>query len=401
MKFLVKVLVSLFLSIAVGLVLGQEGARFADIWIAPVGKIFLNLLQMMIIPMVFCSLVVGVSSLDNVAKLGRIGCKTVGLYMLTTFLAMGIGIVLGYVFEPGVGLNIPSVSQQVAVNTKELPSLGSVLIDIFPSNPIKAMFDANMMQIIIFSLTVGIGVVLVGEKVALVKHFFEQAAEVSFKAVGGIVKLTPIGVFGLVVPVVAQNGTAIFMSLFKLIVLFYVAVVLHVLVVYGGFLTIFRINVFKYLKNVLPAAVMAFSVRSSGVTLPVTLKCCRGMNISEVVSSFVLPLGATINMDGTAIYEGMCTLFVAQVYGVDLSFGQYLLLIFSGTLASIGTATVPSASFIMLTMVLTAVGLPLEGTALIAGIDCIIDMPRTMTNTVGDTVVCGVVAKSEGETLKI
>lgn len=213
--------------------------------------------------------------------------------------------------------------------------------------------------------------------------------------------LAPIGVFGLITPVIAKNGPAVLMPLIKIVLAVYLACAVHAIVVYGGMLTVAGLNPIKYLKNVLPASLLAFTSCSSGGTLPVTLECCRKMNISKAVSSFVLPLGATINMDGTAAYQGVCALFVAQIYGIDLSMSQYAVIIITGTLASIGTAGVPGAGFIMLTLVLTALGLPLEGSALVAGIDRILDMPRTSVNVTGDAVVTGLVAKSEGETLEV
>lgn len=400
MKFLIRVLSALALGIGVGFFLGSDGADFANSYFAPLGKIYLNLLKMMIMPMVFTSLVAGVCSLDNLKKLGRIGGKTFGIYMTTTFLAMGTGIIFSLLFQPGAGLNL-TVAEGTKVAAKELGAISDILVSVFPSNPFKAFVEENMIQVIVFSLAVGVGIVVLGEKVSVVKKFFEQAAEVCFKIVTGVIQFTPIGVFGLTVPVVAQHGAAVFLPLIKFVVLFYVGIIFFGAFVYGGILFLFGINPLRFYKYIMPATVMAFSVRSSGVTMPVTLACCQKMNISKAISSFVIPLGATINMDGTAVYEGFCALFVAQVYGIDLSFAQYVLIILSGTLASIGTATVPSASFVMLTMVLTAVGLPLEGTALIAGIDVLIDMPRTALNTTGDAMVCSLVAKSEGENLNI
>lgn len=398
MRFLLKVLAGLFLGIVVGLILGQEGTAFANTYIAPVGKVFLRLLKMMIVPLVFTSIVVGVSSLDDVTKLGRIGGKTMVLYLLTTFVAVALAIMIGVLLQPGMGLHIP-LPEGVAVNLTAGTSFGDALIDIFPTNIVRAMAEDNMMQIIVFSLLVGVALAMFGKETELVNNFFQQSAKVCYKVIGFVIKLTPFGVFALTVPIVVQNGTAVFLPLLKLLTFFVVSCLLHVGFVYGFLLLASGLNPLQYFKNVMPAFVMALGVRSSSVTLPVTVRCCKKMNISDSLTSFILPLGAVVNMDGTAIYEGICAVFVAQVYGIELGMAQYAMIAMTGTLASIGNATVPGSSFVMLTMVLSAVGLPLEGTALVAGVECVMDMLRTGVNVIGDSVVCGVVAKSEGESV--
>lgn len=399
MNLSTKILAGLVLGVVAGLVLGASGLGFANTWIAPLGTIFMNLIKMMIVPLVFSSLVIGVCGLGDVTKLGRIGGKTVVLYMGTTFVAIAIGIFFGILFQPGVGLNMSTEGLKVAA--KQAPTIAKVIIDIFPSNPIVSMSKANMLQIIVFSLALGGGIVAAGEKAAIVRDFFDGFAEACYKIIGGIMSLAPIGVFGLITPVIAKNGPAVLMPLIKIIAAVYLACAVHALLVYGGLLTMNGLNVMKYFKAIMPASLLAFTSCSSGGTLPVTLECCRKLGISKSVSSFVLPLGATINMDGTAAYQGVCALFVAQIYGIDLSFTQYAIIVVTGTLASIGTAGVPGAGFIMLTLVLTALGLPLEGSALVAGIDRILDMPRTSVNVTGDAVVAGLVAKSEGETIQL
>ena len=399
MNLSTKILAGLIVGVVAGLVLGADGLAFANTWIAPLGTIFMNLIKMMIVPLVFSSLVVGVCGLGDIGKMGRIGGKTFCLYMATTFVAIAIGIFFGLLFQPGVGLDMSTEGLKVAA--KQAPSLGKVLMDIFPSNPLVSMTKANMLQIIVFSLALGAGIVAAGEKAKVVADFFEGFAEACYKIIGYIMDLAPIGVFGLITPVIAKNGPAVLMPLIKIIAAVYLACAVHAIFVYGGLLSVSGINAVKYLKNVMPASLLAFTSCSSGGTLPVTLDCVRKMGISQGISSFVLPLGATINMDGTAAYQGVCALFVAQIYGVDLSFSQYAIIVITGTLASIGTAGVPGAGFIMLTLVLTALGLPLEGSALVAGIDRILDMPRTSVNVTGDSVVCALVAKSEGEEVNL
>ena len=394
MNLSTKILIALALGIVAGLELGAEGAAFAKTWIAPLGTIFMNLIKMVIVPLVFSSLVMGVCGLGDVKKLGRSGIKTVGLYLVTTAFAIALGIGLGVLVQPGVGLNLSTEGLQAAAKTA--PPIMKVIIDIFPSNPLQALVKANMLQIIVFSLFVGVGIVSVGEKAEALKATINGLAEVSYKMVAMIMSVAPIGVFGLIAPVVAVNGPAVLLPLLKVVIAVYVGCLLHALVVYGGLIKFFgNGNPVEFFKGIFPASLMAFSSCSSGGTLPLTMDCLRKMGISKSISSFVIPLGATINMDGTAVYQGVCALFVAQIYGVDLTAGQYMTIMLTGTLASIGTAGVPGAGFIMLTMILTSLGLPLEGSALIAGIDRILDMPRTSVNVTGDGAVCCIVDKSE------
>ncbi len=395
MNLSTKILIALGLGIVAGLELGAEGAAFAKAWIGPLGTIFMNLIKMVIVPLVFSSLVMGVCGLGDVKKLGRIGFKTVALYLITTAFAIALGIALGIIVEPGVGLNMSTEGLKAAA--KAAPPIMKVIIDIFPTNALDAMVKANMLQIILFSLFIGVGIVAVGEKAEALKNTIDGLAEVSYKMVGMIMAIAPIGVFGLITPVVAANGPAVLLPLLKVIICVYVGCLLHAVVVYG-FMVQFMAGMspIQFFKGVSPASLMAFSSCSSGGTLPLTMDCMRKMGISQNISSFVLPLGATINMDGTALYQGVCALFVAQIYGVDLTGAQYMTIMLTGTLASIGTAGVPGAGFIMLSMILTALGLPLEGSALIAGIDRILDMPRTSVNVTGDAAVTVVVDKSEG-----
>lgn len=394
MNLSTKILIGLALGIIAGLELGAEGAAIAKTWIAPLGTIFMNMIKMIIVPLVFSSLVIGVASLGDVKKVGRIGVKTVAWYLVTTGFAIIVGLVFGTLLEPGTGLQLPA--EAVKATSKAAPPIMKVIVDIFPTNPLEAMVKANMLQIIVFALFVGIGITAVGEKAEALKNAIDGLAEVSYKIVGMIMAVAPIGVFGLITPVVAANGPAVLLPLIKVIVAVYVACALHALIVYGSMVKfVGGMSPFTFAKGMLPAGLMAFSSCSSGGTLPLTMSCAQKLGVSKEVSSFVLPLGATINMDGTAAYQGVCALFVAQIYGVDLTAGQYLTIVLTGTLASIGTAGVPGAGYIMLTMILTSLGLPLEGSALIAGIDRILDMARTTVNITGDAAVSVVVDKSE------
>lgn len=394
MNLTTKILIGLALGIIAGLELGAEGVGFAKAWIGPLGTIFMNMIKMVIVPLVFSSLVVGVCNLGDIKKVGRIGIKTVVYYLGTTAFAIIIGLGFGTLFQPGVGMHMPGASVKVAA--KAAPSIMNVIIGIFPTNPLEAMLKANMLQIIVFSLFVGVGIVAVEEKGEYLKRTIDGLAEVCYKIVGMIMTVAPIGVFGLITPVVAANGPSVLLPLLKVVLAVYLACILHAVVVYGALLKIVGgADVIAFFKEVSPASLMAFSSCSSAGTLPVTMACAKKLGISKDVYSFVLPLGATINMDGTAAYQGVCALFIAQLYGIDLTAAQYGTIIVTGTLASIGTAGVPGAGFIMLTMILTALGLPLEGSALIAGIDRILDMPRTSVNITGDATVAYLVGKSE------
>ena len=395
MNLTTKILIGLALGIIAGLELGAEGVGFAKTWIGPLGSIFMNMIKMVIVPLVFSSLVIGVCNLGDIKKVGKLGVKTVVYYLGTTAFAIIIGLALGTIFQPGVGMTMPGAGVKVAA--KAAPNLMSVIVGIFPTNPLEAMLKANMLQIIVFALFVGVGIIAVEEKGEYLKRTIDGLAEVCYKIVAMIMAVAPIGVFGLITPVVAANGPAVLLPLLKVVLAVYLACILHAIVVYGAMLKILGgMNPITFFKGISPASLMAFSSCSSAGTLPVTMDCCRKMGISKDVYSFVLPLGATINMDGTAAYQGVCALFIAQLYGIDLTAAQYGTIIVTGTLASIGTAGVPGAGFIMLTMILTSLGLPLEGSALIAGIDRILDMPRTSVNITGDATVAYLVSKSEG-----
>ncbi|KAB3534798.1 dicarboxylate/amino acid:cation symporter [Alkaliphilus pronyensis] len=395
MRLTTRILIGLVLGIIAGLILGGS-PEIATKFIAPFGKLFLNLIKMIIVPLVFSSLIVGAASIGDVKKLGRVGGKTVAFYLVTTAVAVTIGLVLGNLFQPGSGLVI---LEGVTVEARNAPPLVETLLAIIPTNPLQGLVNGNMLQIITFALFLGITITTIGEKGKAVFNFFDSLAEIMYKITAFIMYLAPFGVFALITPVVAQNGPAVLFPLAKVIAAVYIGALLHSVIVYSSIVKVFaKMNPLKFFKGVLPAAAVAFSTCSSAGTLPVTIKSCRdNLGVSKSVSSFVLPLGATINMDGTALYQGVCALFVAQIYGLDLSIAQQVSIILTATLASIGTAGVPGAGFIMLTMVLTSVGLPLEGSALIAGIDRILDMARTTVNVVGDSAVAVAIAATEND----
>jgi Na+/H+-dicarboxylate symporter len=392
-----KILIGLVLGVIVGLVGGTGMLPFAKAWIAPFGTLFINLIKMIIVPVVLASLVVGAASLGDVKKLGRVGLKTLSYYLATTGIAVTLGIILGALLTPGKGLSIPVANQ--AVQAKAAPPLSTVIVNMVPTNPIQAMVNADMLQIIVFALFLGIGITVVGQKAKPLEAFFDGLAEVSYKIVGIIMELAPIGVFALIVPVVAANGPKVLIPLAATIFAVYVGCLLHMAVTYSAAISLLgHMQPMTFFKGIFPAMMIAFSTCSSAATLPVNMKCTQEkLGVSKEVSSFVLPLGATINMDGTAIYQGVCALFIAQVYGIDLTVGQMVVIVLTGTLASIGSAGVPGAGLIMLTLVLQSVGLPLEGIALVAGIDRVLDMMRTTVNITGDAVASVVVQYSEDQ----
>lgn len=390
-----RIFIGLVLGVLTGLLL-QSSPEVATTYIKPLGNLFLNLIKMIIVPLVLSSLVVGSASTGDVGKLGRIGIKTLIYYMVTTALAVILGLFLANLINPGHGLSIPLDSTAEA---REAPSIVETLLNIVPTNPIQAMVEANMLQIIFFALFLGIGITLVGDRAKPLLSFFDSLAEVSYKIVAIIMAFAPIGVFGLIAPVVAEHGASALLPLLKVIIAVYIACFLHAVFVYSAAVYFSaKMSPVIFFKGAAPAIMVAFTTSSSSGTLPITMKCAEeNLGVPKSISSFVLPLGATINMDGTALYQGVCALFVAQVYGIELSIAQQLTVVLTATLASIGTAGVPGSGLIMLTMVLQSIGLPLEGMVLVGGIDRILDMARTCINITGDMAGAIIVSATEGE----
>lgn len=387
-----KILIGMVLGGIVGAVMGPD----AEV-LKPIGTLFINAIKMLIVPLVFCSLVVGVTSMQDTRKMGRIGLKSVVLYLGTTAVAISIGLGLATVLTPGAGLDM-AVTEAAPV-AKEAPTLVQTLLNMIPKNPISALAAGNILQIIVFALGLGVALTLCGEKAEPAIKVFESLAEAMYKLTELVMKLAPYGVFGLMAWVAGKYGMDILLPLIKVIAVAYIGSIIHVLVFYSGMVSVLgRLNPVRYLKGLVNPAAVAFTTTSSSGTLPATIKAAREeMGVSKGISSFVLPLGATINMDGTALYQGVCALFIAQAFGIDLAFSDYLLIIMTSTLASIGTAGVPGAGLIMLSLVLTTVGLPIEGLAIVAGIDRILDMARTSVNVCGDLMVSVLVGKSEDE----
>lgn len=395
MSLVTKIMIGLILGVIVGL-LFVPAPKIATTYIKPIGTLFLNLIKMTIVPLVFASLVVGAASIGDVKKLGRIGGKTMIYFFATTAIAILIGLILANVFKPGVNVTLVQGAQQKAT---EAPSLVQTLLDIVPTNPVDALAKGNMLQIIFFALFTGVGATYIGEKGQPYLKFCESLAEIMYKITEVIMNLAPYGVFALIVPVIATNGPKVLLPLMKLIVVCYLGFILHAIIAYSFSVRAFsKISPLEFFKGASPATAIAFSTSSSSGTLPITIKTVREtFGVSEGIASFVLPLGTTINMDGTAIYQGVCAIFIAQAYGIPLTIGQQVTILLTALLASVGTAGVPGAGFMMLMMVLSSVGLPLEGAALIAGIDRVLDMGRTAVNVTGNVAASIVVGATEGE----
>lgn len=396
MQLSTKIMIGLAAGIVAGILL-QGVPNVANTWIKPFGTLFLNLIKMIIVPLVLSSLIVGTCGLGDVKKLGRIGGKTVVYYLLTTAFAVTLGLILANIFSVGAGFTLPTNLE--AAETKEIPNVIDTFLNIIPTNPIKALADGNMLQIIAFALILGAGIVVLGDKGKPVLDFFDSLTEVTYKITAGIMNLSPYAVFALITPVVAANGPKVLLPLGSVILIVYAGSILHAVLVYSGTLAILaKFSPLKFFKGIFPAQAIGFTTCSSSGTLPVNMKCTEeNLGVSKSICSFVLPLGATINMDGTAIYQGVCALFIANAYGIDLTITQQLTIVLTATLASIGTAGVPGAGLIMLTMVLQSVNLPLEGLALVAGIDRILDMARTTLNITGDSACAVIIAASENE----
>jgi len=366
------------------------------------GSVFINAIKMLVVPLVFVSLTVGSSAMGDIKKLGRIGGKTLGFYLFTTAIAIIIALTLANIVNPGAGLSPDSI-EKTSKTIKTSKPFVDVLIDIVPSNPIASMARGNMLQIIFFALLTGMGLTVLGDKVAKVKDLFNEANDLILEMLNLIMKVAPFGVFCLIAKTFSSLGYIAMIPLLKYMLTVIGALFIHGLLTYQGLLVaIVKMNPLVFLKKFLPAISVAFSTSSSGATIPVTLETIQDeFGVSKSISSFTIPLGATVNMDGTAIMQGVAVVFIAAVYGVDLTMGDYVAVILTATLASIGTAGVPGVGLIMLSMVLTQVGLPIEGIALIMGVDRILDMTRTAINITGDAVCTLIIAKTEGEELDI
>jgi Na+/H+-dicarboxylate symporter len=403
-NLLMRILIGLVLGAVAGLVAGD-----AILWVAPFGSLFVRLLKMIVMPVILTTLVVGAASISP-AELGKVGVKIVVFYLLTSAFAVAIGLIMGNVFKPGLGLELGALGE-AAGKALQKPSLTDTLLNIIPTNPFNSLAGGKVLPIIFFAVIFGIGISYLkiskddrirnaGETLLSV---FDGAAEVMYLIVRWVLQYAPIGVFALIAVVFAKQGTKVVGPLGTVTLACFLGYILHVIIVYGGLLTMNKLSFMTFLRGAKEAMITAFVTRSSSGTLPVTMRCAgENLGVSRNVYSFTLPLGATINMDGTAIYQGVCALFIGFAVGLPLDLTQQLTVILTAVLASIGTAGVPGAGAIMLLLVLNTVGLPIEegsavaaAYAMILGIDAILDMGRTCINVTGDMTGTVLVSKSE------
>jgi len=416
-----QIIIGLILGVVFGVIAAVRGwGTFTSDWIAPFGTIFINLLKLIAVPLVLASLITGVASLADLRKLGRIGGKTIGIYLSTTVVAIVIGLVIVNTLRPGDQVPEEMQAQLQATYAAAASERGDLAAEAAQRGPLQAIVDMvpanffgaasnnrNMLQVVFFSILFGIGIIgIKEEKAATLLEFFHAINDVIIRLVDIIMLMAPIGVFALMaatITSVAGDDVSNIVDLVGALGYYALAVVLglfiHMSVTYPAMLKLLSpVSLKRFISGIAPVQLVAFSTSSSGATLPVTMEACeKEIGVSEEVSSFVLPLGATINMDGTALYQGIAAVFIAQTLGMDIGLGAQLTIVLTALLASIGTAAVPGAGIIMLVIILESVGIPSEGLALILGVDRILDMVRTVTNVTGDATVATVVAASEGQ----
>ncbi len=397
----------IFIGLACGLLFGIFASEAANIFY-PVGQIFIRLIKMIVIPLVFASVFVGTASLGDPKKLGRIGGKTIIFYITSTAIAIIIGLTVANIIKPGASIpddikselhaNYQSEAQIKIEAVSEKSNTIDLLLDIVPTNPFKAVADGKMLQIIFFAILAGIVIHYISEerrKSLLI--FFEGVTDLSIELVHLIMKLAPYGVFALIAFVISKFGSDVILTLLSYFVTTVIALIIHVFIFNSVVIKIFtQIKISDFWRGIYPAILVAFSTSSSSATLPVTMECAeKNLKVKPQIASFVLPLGSTINMDGTAIFQGVSAVFIATLYGIDLTIADQLTIILTATLASIGTAGAPQVGIIMLTLVLQSIGIPLEGIALILGVERFLDMARTTVNITSDLSCAGFVNEKE------
>ncbi len=409
-----RVFIGLFLGIFIGLGLHyglgpEKGGMIAEKWIYPFGQAFVKMIKMLVVPLIATTLVSGVIAMGDPKRLGSLGMRTIGLYMATTFFAVWLGLAVGTIFQPGAGMGelisggaqgVDAVSQKLAKSGAAQKGLSDYLLTIIPSNPVKALANGDVLPIIFFSILMGVGILLTGEKGKPLADFFDSASEVVMKVTMMVMNLAPYGVLALMAWVMGTKGLGILSSIGKLAAALYIACFLQIILVYGGLIvkTILRLPLVRFFYGIADALGVAYSTASSNATLPVTISCAENnLGVDKSVAGSVLPMGATINMDGTAIYLGIIALFAAQALGIDLTFGQYMMVALTATLTSIGAAGIPSAGLLLAAGVLSVIGVTdVQSTLIIAFIfpfDRLLDMMRTATNVTGDVAVACTVAK--------
>ncbi|MBM9515151.1 dicarboxylate/amino acid:cation symporter [Desulfogranum marinum] len=390
MKLYHKIMIGLVLGVVAGLILGEKAA-----YLKPIGDIFIRCLRLIVVPLILSTLITGVVSTGNIKNLGKTGINTLVYFMITTTLAVCIGLIIANVFQPGIGLSLGELK-----TFKAPDSVGpaQMIVNMFPMNPMEALAKGNVLQIIIFALLFGAGLSMTGDKGKPIADFFQSLAEVMFKVSDIVISFAPYGVFALIAWTTGKFGLDILMPMGKLIIAALVASLIHIFVSYSLIVTaVARISPFVFLKKVMEPALVGLSTCSAAAAFPFSMRAQKHLGVPSKISGFTLPMALTINMDGTALYQAVAAIFVANAYGIDLSLTQQGTIVATAVLASVGTASIPGGGLIMLTMVLQSVGLPLEGIAIVAGVDRILDMFRTTTNIFGDNSAGVVVAALGGQ----
>ena len=387
----------MMIGLVVGIIVGaMVDTQFAQTWFKPLGDLFIRLIRMVVVPLVIATIIAGAAGISDTSKLGRVALKTLLIYAITTAISVAVGLIFASVIQPGVGLDLSTEG----LKAKEIvpPPLVDTLLNIVPINPIEAMAKGSMLQIIFFAVMFGFALSALGERAKPVLNFFEVVGDTMIRVTGTVMRFAPIGVFGLIAFTVSRHGLSVLLPLGSLILSSFLATVFFVCVVLLPMVRIFsKIPVMKFVKGIFEPWLVAFTTCSSAAALPANLDSTRRLGATKAISSFSIPLGNTINMNGTAIYMGVCAVFAAEVFGIPMDMTTKLTVVVMGVLAAVGTAGVPGAGLIMTTIVFTQIGIPLEAVALIAGVDRILDMIRTSINVVGDAASAVVVTAMEGE----
>lgn len=388
-----QMMIGLALGVVVGALVEQETAKT---FLQPLGDLFIRLIRMVVVPLVVATIIAGAAGISDTSKLGRVATKTLICYALTTAVAVAMGLVFASFIQPGVGLDLST--EGLAAKAVEAPPLTQTLLNIVPINPMQAMSEGQMLQIIFFAVIFGFGLSALGERGKPVLNFFELVGDTMIRVTHIVMLYAPIGVFGLIAYTVSRHGLGVLLPLFQLILSSFLATAFFVIVLLVPLVRVVTgIPMMTFYRGIFEPWLVAFTTCSSAAALPANLSAARRLGSTKAVASFSIPLGNTINMNGTAIYMGVCSIFAAEVYGLDLTMADQLTIVLMGVLAAVGTAGVPGAGLIMTTVVFTQVGIPLEAVALIAGVDRILDMIRTSINVVGDVASAVIVTRLEGD----
>lgn len=393
MGLAMQMLIGLVLGVIVGMFLDSQ---FATTYVKPFGDLFIRLIRMVVVPLVFASLVAGAAGISDVSKLGRVAIKTLVIFMVTSAIAVIFGLLIANIIDPGIGLTLSTEGLKAA--QVKAPSFVQTLLDIVPINPMEAFAKGSILQIIFFAIMFGFCLNFLGEKGKPVYHFFDIVGNLMIHMTQVVMRYAPIGVFALMAVVVSQHGLAVLLPLGKLILASFIATALLVILIYIPIVVfIIRIPLGEYFKGIFEPWLIAFTTCSSAAAMAANLVASRRLGATNSIASFAVPLGNTINMNGTAVYMGVCAVFAAQIYDLPLTMGDQVIVVITGVLAAVGTAGVPGAGLIMSTLVFTQIGIPLEVIALIAGVDRVLDMIRTSINVVGDSTTALMVSRMEGE----